>query len=128
MWASPLSLVVKTRRFVVGASHQRSRLEASPRAEAGYLFYPILPAGSFEIVQLSTGGVTGNHERYLAVYRLVKERDSELSVAFDDMRRSTALVLLASHPITRAGDRRGIRWVDAETQAAVEVILEFWRS
>jgi hypothetical protein len=31
-----------------------------------------------------------NHERYLALYRLLQERDDELADAFNDMRRSTA--------------------------------------
>jgi hypothetical protein len=31
-----------------------------------------------------------NHERYLALYRLLQERDEELADAFNDMRRSRA--------------------------------------
>lgn len=44
-------------------------------------------------------GKTG-HERYLAVYKLMERRDRELAIAFDDLRRSTAiekLVLIQTH-------------------------------
>jgi hypothetical protein len=36
------------------------------------------------------------HERYVATYQLLKERDKELELAFDHLRRSTALVQLAN--------------------------------
>jgi hypothetical protein len=36
------------------------------------------------------------HERYLRLYRLIRERDSSISTAFDDLRRSTAVRRLAS--------------------------------
>lgn len=35
------------------------------------------------------------HERYLAVFELLRRRDKELAEAFDDMRRSTACRQLA---------------------------------
>jgi hypothetical protein len=37
-----------------------------------------------------------NHARYLALYDLVKERDKELAVTFDDLRRSTGFLRLAA--------------------------------
>src|SRR5262245_12836301 len=36
-----------------------------------------------------------NHERYLAVYRVVKDRDRQVADLFNDMRRSTARLQLA---------------------------------
>ena len=38
---------------------------------------------------------TTNHERYLRLFRLLSERDDELASAFNDFRRSTALIQLA---------------------------------
>jgi hypothetical protein len=35
-----------------------------------------------------------NHDRYLRLFRLLRERDDELASAFDDLRRSTALIRL----------------------------------
>jgi hypothetical protein len=36
------------------------------------------------------------HERYLRLYRLLRERDATMATAFDDLRRSTATRRLAS--------------------------------
>jgi hypothetical protein len=36
------------------------------------------------------------HERYLAVFELIRNRDKELATAFDDMRRSIALQQLVA--------------------------------
>jgi hypothetical protein len=41
------------------------------------------------------GTGTSAHERYVALFRLVRERDQELADAFDDFRRSTARMQLA---------------------------------
>ena len=35
------------------------------------------------------------HERYVRAYKLLKSRDEELARAFDDLRRSTAVMQLA---------------------------------
>ena len=36
-----------------------------------------------------------NHERYLRLYRMLDKRDDELASAFNDFRRSTAIIQLA---------------------------------
>ena len=36
-----------------------------------------------------------NHERYLRLYRLTRERDKDIAFAFNDFRRSTAILQLA---------------------------------
>jgi hypothetical protein len=36
------------------------------------------------------------HDRYLSLFRLLKERDQALAYAFDDLRRSTAIQRLAA--------------------------------
>lgn len=36
-----------------------------------------------------------NHERYLRLYRLLQERDRDIAFAFNDFRRSTAIIQLA---------------------------------
>jgi hypothetical protein len=48
-----------------------------------------------EVGQLASEAGQSAHERYLAVYRLLKRRDKELAQAFNDLRRSTALLQLA---------------------------------
>jgi hypothetical protein len=44
-----------------------------------------------EIGNVSSDPGQSHHERYLAVFRLIRERDKELAAAFDEPRRSTAL-------------------------------------
>jgi hypothetical protein len=69
------------------------------------------------------------HERYLALYRLFRERDKELARLFDDFRRSTALFQIA------AIKGRGL-WTDEEfaqfgeeTQGVVAIFSgEHWAS
>ena len=43
-----------------------------------------------DLGRIAEDEATGSHERYLAVFHLIEERDRELASAFDDMRRSTA--------------------------------------
>ncbi|TVO52671.1 hypothetical protein [Denitromonas halophila] len=49
-----------------------------------------------ECVQIATGGAESAHARYLALYRLVQARDKTLGMAFDNPRRSTAIMTLIS--------------------------------
>ncbi len=49
-----------------------------------------------EIVSLCKDGSCTYHERYLIVYRQLKDRDDEIGRAFNDPRRSTMLSQLAT--------------------------------
>jgi hypothetical protein len=78
--------------------------------------------------QLAADTEKGSHERYLAVYGLVQERDQCLADMFNNPRRSTALVQLAR--IGSEGlltDAEIARFSD-ETRASVEVFLDLWRT
>jgi hypothetical protein len=48
-----------------------------------------------EVGQLASEADKSAHERYLGVYQLLRRRDKELAQAFNDLRRSTALLQLA---------------------------------
>jgi len=48
-----------------------------------------------EIERIASDVDKSCHERYLAIYEIIKLRDRELAEAFDDLRRSTAIVKLA---------------------------------
>ena len=81
-----------------------------------------------EVVRLTADGTKSNHERYLAVYRLIEERDEKLSSAFNDSRRSTAFVHLARiRSFGLLTDDEFAAFSD-ETQAAVAMFLEMWGS
>jgi hypothetical protein len=41
-------------------------------------------------------GDSSAHDRYLRLFRLIRERDDRIAAAFDDLRRSTAIPRLAA--------------------------------
>lgn len=49
-----------------------------------------------ECVAVIDDSAASPHERYLRLYRLLQKRDDSLATAFDDLRRSTATLHLAS--------------------------------
>jgi hypothetical protein len=55
-----------------------------------------------EIQALTADTSKTHHERYGSIYELVKRRDRELARAFDDLRRSTAIIqigIIASYDL-----------------------------
>ena len=48
-----------------------------------------------EIAEVGADQGKTSHERYLAVFDLIQERNDTLAAAFDGLRRSTALIQLA---------------------------------
>ena len=48
-----------------------------------------------EIQRIDADVEKTGHQRYLAIFKLLRSRDEELATAFDDLRRSTALLKLA---------------------------------
>ncbi len=49
-----------------------------------------------EVGTIASNGTTSYHDRYLKIYRLIDDRDDELAYAFNDPRRSRAIVQLAA--------------------------------
>jgi hypothetical protein len=49
-----------------------------------------------EVVQLAVDHSKSQHERYLAVWKLLQERDDEVARAFNNPRRSAAVLQLVS--------------------------------
>lgn len=76
-----------------------------------------------EVGRLASDTGKSAHQRYMATFQLLQRRDKELAEAFNDMRRSTALLQLA---ILRSRglvtDEEFARF-SPETQAAVQVWL-----
>jgi hypothetical protein len=48
-----------------------------------------------EVGNVSRGAEGSAHDRYLNVYKLIQQRDKQMANAFDDFRRSTAVMQLA---------------------------------
>jgi hypothetical protein len=49
-----------------------------------------------EVDKIKSDARKSAHERYLAIFALMRRRDDELGNAFDDFRRSTAVLQLAT--------------------------------
>lgn len=80
-----------------------------------------------EVTTLAADGSSGAHERYLALFDLIQERDSELAAAFNDLRRSTALVQLARLRSLGLVTDAEFDGFSAETRGVVAVFLKGWR-
>jgi hypothetical protein len=80
-----------------------------------------------DVSELSADSSKNHHERYLAVYRLIRERDTELADAFDNPSRSRALISLARmRSSSLVTDGEFAEFSDA-ARASVVSQLDFWR-
>jgi hypothetical protein len=76
-----------------------------------------------EINRVAEDADKSNHERYLTIFNLIKHRDKELSDAFDNPRRSSAVQQLACillHGLLTADEISGF---SAETRRTVQFLL-----
>jgi hypothetical protein len=77
-----------------------------------------------EIAGISSDATKTKHERYVAIYRLVRERDKEIVPIFDYLRRSTAvrqIFAFRSHDLLTAQE---LRQLSPELVKSVEDVLE----
>ena len=81
-----------------------------------------------EVHRIAADSSKGTHERYLAVFDLIRRRDRELADAFNDLRRSTALVQLARIQFHDLFSGEEFARFSPETRASVELFLEMWRA
>jgi hypothetical protein len=81
-----------------------------------------------EVGRLAADANKSHHERYLAVFKLLQGRDKELADAFNDPRRSTALVQLARIQFHELLSAEEFARFSPETRASVETFLEIWRA
>lgn len=75
-----------------------------------------------EIDRVASDTGKTSHERYLTVFNLIRHRDKELSDAFDDPRRSSAMQQLAcilAYGLLTADEMSGF---SAETRSAVQFL------
>lgn len=80
-----------------------------------------------EVGQLAADAGKSHHERYLALFRLLRRRDEELADAFNGPRRSTAFVQLARIQFLDLLSAEEFARFSPETRAVVGVFLEMWR-
>jgi hypothetical protein len=78
-----------------------------------------------DVSELSADPSKNHHERYLAVYRLICDRDRELADTFDDPSRSRAVISLARMRSNRlVTDGEFAEFSDA-ARASVVSLLDF---
>jgi hypothetical protein len=80
-----------------------------------------------EVERLNADSAKTNHQRYLAIYRYTRECDEDLAFAFNDKRRSTAVLQLARIQYHDLLTSEEFSRFSEETRAAVEVLLEIQR-
>ena len=82
-----------------------------------------------EEIYQATPNCTGDyHQRYLEVFNLIMERNEQMTQAFDDMRRSTAIVLLTNIRERDLLTDEEFSQFSEETREAIEVILGIRRT
>jgi hypothetical protein len=77
-----------------------------------------------DIARISSDTSKTKHERYVAIYRLVRERDKEIVPIFDHLRRSSAvrqIIAFRSHDLLTAQE---LRQLSPELVKLIEDILE----
>jgi hypothetical protein len=80
-----------------------------------------------QVARLGADSAKSNHERYLAIYRYTREQDEDLALAFNDKRRSTAVIQLAriqTHNLLTAEE---LARFSEEARSAVESLLDIQR-
>jgi hypothetical protein len=76
-----------------------------------------------EIERINSAGTLSCHQRYLDIFGLIQRRNEEMAQAFDDPRRSTALIQLAviqSHDLLTEEE---LSRFSPETRDTVEFLL-----
>ncbi len=72
-----------------------------------------------ELVSICTNEYLTSHERYLAAWKLLKKRDKEVSLMFDDLRRSTMLQQLQNITVSGLLTHEEIREFNEDIQKLI---------
>ena len=77
-----------------------------------------------EVDRITTDTAKGAYERYLAVFKLIQQRDAELANAFDDLRRTTALQRLACIKFSGLLTNEELVRFSPETRDVIDFLVE----
>ena len=75
-----------------------------------------------EVASLSQGTGGSAHDRYLKIYKLIEDRDKQMANAFNDFRRSTAVMQLGIMRRMRLVTDEELSLFSEQTRARVEGI------
>ena len=81
-----------------------------------------------ELSRLAADDSKTSHERYLAIFKLIEQRDSEVAAAFNDVRRSTAVRQLAAIQLHELLSEEELAVFSPETRNTVQSLLDIWKS
>lgn len=76
-----------------------------------------------EVTQAASEQAGISHERYLRIFRLIEQGDKQISRAFDDLRRSNALLKLAAMRRAQLITEEEFEAFGDETKSAVACML-----
>lgn len=76
-----------------------------------------------EVQAIASDTSRSHHERYLTVFRTLKKRDEEIAEAFNDLRRSNALIKLANMKSLGLVTNDELAQFSVETQDIIRLIL-----
>jgi len=79
-----------------------------------------------EVARINSDNTKSKHERYLAICRLVHERDKEVTPIFDHLRRSTAVTQLCSFRLNDLMTEQELRQFSPELVKLVEDLYEIY--
>jgi DNA-binding transcriptional ArsR family regulator len=79
-----------------------------------------------EVARIGAEDAKSKHDRYLAIYRLMKERDREIDPIFDYLRRSTAVRQLSAFRMHGLVTAEELERFSPELRKRVETIVEIY--
>jgi len=79
-----------------------------------------------EVARISADQSKTRHQRYLAIYRLTRERDKEIDPIFDTLRRSTAIRQIVSFRMHDLISTDELRQFSPELVRRIESIIEIY--
>ena len=80
-----------------------------------------------DVTRIASDAAKTKHQRYLAIYKLTRERDAEIDPIFDTLRRSTAVRQIVSFRLNDLLTAEELRQFSPELVDRVEKILEIYR-
>ena len=81
-----------------------------------------------ELERINSDSTKSFHQRYLAIFDVIKRRDKEIAQAFNNMRRSTALPQLTAIQSHGLLTKEEFLRFTPETRRAVEALLAIRRA
>ena len=76
-----------------------------------------------EIERVTHDSTQSTHQRYLEIFKIIEQRDREMSSIFNDPKRSNALTMLARFRAAGMLTEEEFSRLSPETRSAVELLL-----